>query len=86
MAIDLQTEIRRMDLDLPRYVALYDAYQITLANEIAVHAIAAPALVERVEEGGGANGARVAVQEVVVARNHGVVGRITSCAVVKGFV
>ena len=49
-AIDLETEIRRMVLDLPRYAALYNAYQITLANENAVWAIAAPVPVEMDEE------------------------------------
>ena len=42
-----------MELDLPRYVAyLYEAYQINLANENAVQAIAAPAPIEMVEEKG----------------------------------
>lgn len=65
-----------MVLDLPRYAALYDAYQITLANENAVQAIAAPAPVEMDEEEEGAVGARASVQEVVAARIHGVVGRL----------
>ena len=69
-----------MVLDLPRYAALYDAYQITLANENAVQAIAAPAPVEMDEEEEGAVGARASVQEVVAARIHGVVGRNTSIA------
>ena len=63
-------------MDLPRYHALHDAYQATLSNESVVRAIVEPVPVEPIEEGDGVAEARAAVQQVVDARNQGVVDRI----------
>jgi hypothetical protein len=63
-------------MDLPRYHDLHDAYQVTLSNESVVRAIVEPVPVEPIEEGDGVAEARAAVQEVVDARNQGVVDRI----------
>ena len=63
-------------MDLPRYHALHDACQVTLSNESVVRAIVEPVPVEPIEEGDGVAEARAAVQEVVDARNQGVVDRI----------
>lgn len=75
-ADDLDLEMRRLMVDVPRYNALYDAYLVMLGNEMAVRAIVDPIPVVPIEEGGGVAEARAAVQEVVNARHQGVVGQI----------
>lgn len=75
-ANDLDSELRKLTEDLPRYYDLHDAYVLMLGNEISVRAIANPIPVVPIEEGGGVAEARAAVQEVVNARHQGVVGQI----------
>jgi hypothetical protein len=73
---DVDFELRRMTVEMPRYAVLHDAYQVMLTNEMAVRAIVNSIPEAPMEVEGEVSGARAAVQEVVNARQQGVVNQI----------